>query len=94
MHTNKDPVVKRNFGNVVRNARGYSISELKAAGIDPRLARNNNIQMDRLRKSAHQENIEALQPMAEAIGKFRSTKSKVSAEQPQKLKTKKKSKAK
>ena len=94
MQLGKGPIIKRDFGNIIRIGRGYSIGELLEAGINPRLARNSNIPLDRLRKSAHKENIEQLGPIAKKIKESRIPKPKASAATSEKTKSKKKSKPK
>lgn len=61
------PIVKRpriaKFRGVdvgVRVGRGFSLGELKAAGIDGVLAKQLNIPVDTRRKSVHEENVESL----------------------------------
>ena len=76
MSDNAHPIVKRDFGNIVRDARGYSLQELKDAGIDSRLARVSGIPFDRLRRSKHEENIEILKKIAQKLKESRSEKSK------------------
>src|SRR6185503_12755982 len=61
------PVIKRNFGYVVRKGRGYSLEELKEAGLDRRAAQNNGVPVDVWRKTKLAENIEQLKPVAKAI---------------------------
>ena len=54
--------------NIVRNSRGYSISELKQSGINNvRFARNNGLTIDKLRKTIYSENVERLKPVVEKI---------------------------
>jgi hypothetical protein len=54
--------------NIVRNSRGYSISELKQSGINNvRFARNNGLTIDKLRKTIYSENVERLKPFVEKI---------------------------
>ena len=76
MSENNGPIVKRNFGNIVRNARGYSIEEMKDAGIDPKLANVSRIPLDRLRKSKHDENVELLKKIAPKLKEARAGKAK------------------
>ena len=83
------PIVKRDFGNIVRNARGYSLQELTEAGIDSRLARVSGIPFDRLRKSKHEENVELLRKIAPRLEESRSQK-KQQKKKPEKAKEEKK----
>jgi len=54
--------------DIVRNSRGYSISELKQSGINNvRFARNNGLTIDKLRKTIYSENVERLKPVVEKI---------------------------
>ncbi|MEO9319912.1 MAG: ribosomal protein L13e [Nitrososphaera sp.] len=60
-------VVMRDFGNVVREGRGFSLPELASAGINPHHARRAGLKVDVLRKSVHQENVDKLAPHAKRI---------------------------
>jgi|GEM_PF-965751 len=51
----------------VRIGRGFSIGELKAVGIDVKLAKQLNIPVDSRRKGVHEENIESLRKFIEEI---------------------------
>jgi large subunit ribosomal protein L13e len=51
----------------VRIGRGFSIGELKAVGIDVKLAKQLNIPVDSRRKGVHEENIESLRRFIEEI---------------------------
>ncbi len=48
-----------------RIGRGFSIGELKAAGITLDMARRLGIYVDKRRKSIHEENVEALKKILE-----------------------------
>ena len=75
MRINK-PIIKRQFRDVkfIRNGRGFSKSELKEAGIaNIRMAKNNGISIDLLRKTKNPENIEQLKPIAKDILNLRKT---------------------
>jgi len=61
------PFIKRNFGYVVRKGRGYSLEELKEAGINRNVARNNGVPVDVWRKTKLAENIEQLKAIAKTI---------------------------
>lgn len=43
-----------------REGRGFSLPELKGAGLAERQARRLGLMVDRLRRTAHEENVEAL----------------------------------
>src|ERR1051325_10888974 len=60
MTSTTDATVMREFGRIVREGRGFSLEELKKAGIDTRQARKFGLPVDRLRKSSHQENVDKL----------------------------------
>lgn len=76
-------VIKREFGDVVRDGRGFSLSELTNAGINPFHARHIGLRVDRLRKSTHQENVERLAPFAKKIKEEILTKKKIESASPQ-----------
>jgi ribosomal protein L13E len=61
------PVIKRNFGYVVRNGRGYSLDEIKEAGLERRVAQRHGVPVDVWRKTKLAENVEQLRPVAKAI---------------------------
>ena len=61
------PVIKRNFGYIVRKGRGYSLEELKEAGLDRMAAQNAGVPVDTWRKTKLAENVEQLKPVARAI---------------------------
>jgi len=54
-------------GKVLRKGRGFSLEELKKAGIGLEEARRLGIYVDKRRSTVHQENIEVLQDLAELI---------------------------
>ncbi|GEM_PF-1311315 len=64
------PVIKRNFGYIVRKGRGYSLEELKEAGLDKNVARNNGVSVDVWRKTKLAENVEQLKPVAKTISQL------------------------
>jgi ribosomal protein L13E len=69
MSINK-PIVKRLIRNVevIRKGRGFSMAELREAGItNVKIARKNGIPVDVLRKTKIPENIEQLRPIAGKI---------------------------
>lgn len=47
-------------GYVVRKGRGYSLGELKDAGLDPRVARKSGVPVDVWRQTKYPENVEQL----------------------------------
>jgi len=61
------PVIKRNFGYIVRKGRGYSLEELKEAGLDRMAAQNAGVPVDTWRKTKLAENVEQLKLVAKAI---------------------------
>jgi len=52
-----------------RKGRGFSLGELREAGLDPNTARKLGIYVDRRRKSIHKENVEALKKYLEELRK-------------------------
>ncbi len=44
----------------LRSGRGFSMSELKAAGLDVKRARKMGLRVDERRDSCHEENVKAL----------------------------------
>lgn len=69
MSINK-PIVKRRIRDVqvIRKGRGFSLPELRDAGItNIKIARKNGIPVDVLRKTKIPENIEQLKPIARKI---------------------------
>lgn len=54
-------VVKKEGG--LRNGKGFSLTELKEAGLKLSDAKNKKIAVDKRRKSCHTENIEALKSL-------------------------------
>ncbi len=54
----------------VRIGRGFSIGEVKAAGINIKLAKQLNIPIDTRRKSIHEENVENLKKFLEQISEI------------------------
>jgi len=61
------PVIKRNFGYVVRKGRGYSLEELKEAGLGRGTAQNRGVPVDVWRKTKLAENVEQLKSVAKAM---------------------------
>jgi len=47
-------------GHVIRKGRGYSLEELKEAGLDPRIARRDGVPVDVWRNTMHADNVERL----------------------------------
>ena len=56
------PTVRHGYIN--RLGRGYSLQELKVAGIDPRIARRSGVPVDVWRQKEHSENVEQLKSIA------------------------------
>ena len=73
-----------------RSGRGFSSEELKKAGLNPAEARRLEIPVDRRRKTAHDQNVEAIKAYAEKKKAEAKPKPKP---QPQAKKKAKKSKA-
>lgn len=53
-------------GYVVRKGRGYSLEELKEAGLDPRAARKDGVPVDVWRQTKYPENVEKLKSIKPA----------------------------
>jgi ribosomal protein L13E len=53
-------------GYVVRKGRGYSLGELKEAGLDPRIARKSDVPVDVWRQTKYPENVEQLKSISKA----------------------------
>jgi ribosomal protein L13E len=51
----------------IRKGRGYSLEELKEAGIDPRVARKKGVPVDVWRQTKHPKNIEQLKSVMKTI---------------------------
>ena len=51
-------------GYIIRLGRGYSLQELKVAGIDPRFARRSGVPVDVWRQTEHPENVDQLKSIA------------------------------
>jgi ribosomal protein L13E len=51
-------------GYVVRKGRGYSLEELKEAGLDPRIARKRGVPVDVWRQTKYPENVEQLKSIS------------------------------
>lgn len=65
----KIPVKRRDYGKGVkiRVGRGFSLGELKAAGLSEYEARKIGIYVDKNRKSVHDENVKALKEWKEKV---------------------------
>ncbi|MDW8033429.1 MAG: ribosomal protein L13e [Nitrososphaerota archaeon] len=63
------PMVKRRRGIILfwRQARGFSLGELKEAGLNVDKARKLNIPIDPRRKSKHEKNINRLKEFLKSI---------------------------
>jgi large subunit ribosomal protein L13e len=68
-----------------RTGRGFSLGELKKAGMDIRAARKKGIRVDKFRKSTHDENVKILK----GGGKEKKAKKPVKASKKKAVKTKK-----
>ena len=62
MHHTK-PVIFKPDGKQ-RNGRGFSLEELKKAGLNPAEARKLEIPVDKRRKTAHDQNVEVIKAYA------------------------------
>jgi large subunit ribosomal protein L13e len=51
-------------GYIIRTGRGYSLEELKEAGIDLRVARKSGVPVDVWRQTRHPENVDQLKLIA------------------------------
>ena len=63
MHHIKPKILKPNGKQ--RSGRGFSPEELKKAGLNPAEAKRLEIPVDRRRKTAHDQNVEAIKAYAE-----------------------------
>jgi ribosomal protein L13E len=63
MHHIKPKVLKPDEKQ--RSGRGFSLEELKKAGLNPTQAKRLEIPVDRRRKTAHDQNVEAIKAYAE-----------------------------
>lgn len=73
MRVPEKAIVKRKHRNltITRRGRGYSLKELKDAGLvnnNIHIAINKDIPVDILRDTAHIENVDKLRPIIKAIG--------------------------
>lgn len=57
-----------------RNGRGFSIAELKEAGLDPRTARKHGVPTDEWRSTKYDENIEQLKSVSASVKEQRNKK--------------------
>jgi ribosomal protein L13E len=62
MHQVKPEVVKPDGK---RNGRGFSLEELKKAGVNPAEAKRLKLPVDKRRKTAHDKNVKAIKAYAE-----------------------------
>lgn len=65
---------KVNIAKSPRAGRGFSLPELKKAGIDIRVAKKTGIRIDKRRKSAYDENIKLLKEGGRAKKEKKTTK--------------------
>jgi large subunit ribosomal protein L13e len=63
MHHIKPKINKK--GGKQRGGRGFSREELKKAGLNPAEAKRLKLPVDRRRKTAHDQNVEAIKAYAE-----------------------------
>jgi large subunit ribosomal protein L13e len=63
MHHIKPVIVKPDGKQ--RSGRGFSLEELKKAGLNPAEARKLEIPIDKRRKTAHDQNVETIKAYAE-----------------------------
>lgn len=63
MHHIKPKILKP--GGKQRSGRGFSLEELKKAGLNPIQAKKLEIPVDSRRKTAHNQNVEAIKAYAE-----------------------------
>ena len=73
------PIIKRQIRAVkfIRNDRGFSKPELKEVGTaNIRMAKNNGISIDLLRKTKNPENVEQLKPIAKDILNLKNSRKK------------------
>jgi ribosomal protein L13E len=61
-------------GYYIRKGRGYSLGELKEAGLDPRVARKGGVPVDVWRQTKHPENVEQLKSIVKNTESRQSTK--------------------
>ncbi|MEM2188262.1 MAG: ribosomal protein L13e [Nitrososphaerota archaeon] len=64
------PVVRRKLRNgriIERGGRGFSVNELREAGITIQQARKLGVYVDERRKSCRRENVEALRMLLRAV---------------------------
>ncbi len=57
------PIVKVAGSNKTRKGRGFSLGELKEAGLTVEKARAMGLYVDKRRKSVHKENVELLKKL-------------------------------
>jgi ribosomal protein L13E len=86
MHHVKPKILKPNGQQ--RSGRGFSLEELKKAGIDPAEAKRLEIPVDKRRKTAHDQNVKIVKAYAEKA------KARIEAKRKQKLQPKTEKKAK
>ncbi len=57
--------------HIIRAGRGFSLGEIKESGVEINLLKKLGVYIDRRRRSAHKENIEALKNMIKAVKEAR-----------------------
>ncbi|MGB9758919.1 MAG: ribosomal protein L13e [Thermoproteota archaeon] len=67
------PLVKSPTTKKLREGRGFSIGELRQAGVTFELAKKLGIRIDRRRKSVREENVKTLKEAKEAYTKAETT---------------------
>jgi len=88
MHHIKATIIRQNGRKA--ESRGFSLSELKNAGLTKQDAMKIGIPLDTKRKSAHDENVETLKSHAEKAKAEAKPKEPEAAAQPEEKKRKKK----
>ena len=91
MHHIKATITKQN--GKTKTSRGFSLNELKGAGLTKQDAKKIGIPLDYKRKSSHNENVETLKAHAEKAKAEAKPKKPEAKTKPEKKKQKKKAKS-